>query len=49
MTVKEELLSYISELTPEQVDQVISHLPRLIAALEAQGQPVPQIDLQQTP
>ena len=36
MTAKEELLAYISNLTPEQVEKVINQLPQLISAIEAQ-------------
>ena len=33
MSAKEELLSYISTLTPEQVDKVISQIPQLTELL----------------
>ena len=36
---KEQLLSYIMELTPDQVDKIISQLPRLSALLEGLSQP----------
>ena len=39
MTPKEELLSYISNLTPEQVDKIINQLPQLISAIGAQEPP----------
>ena len=34
MSAKDELLSYISTLTPEQVDKILSQLPRLTSLLE---------------
>lgn len=49
MTAMQELLQYISAMTPEQVEKVISNLPQLISVLEAQGQPVPPIEIEQTP
>ena len=39
MSAKEELLSYITSLTPEQVDKAVSQLPRLISILEESYQP----------
>lgn len=33
MSAKEELLSYISNLTPEQVDKVVNRLPYLSALI----------------
>ena len=37
----EKLLSYIMSLTPEQVEKIINHLPRLTALLEESCQPYP--------
>ena len=39
MNPKQELLSYISTLTPEQADKIISRLPELLAAIEEPSQP----------
>lgn len=43
MTKVEELVKYISDLTPEQVEKVISRLPQLILELAEQGLPVRQL------
>ena len=43
MTKVEELVKYISDLTPEQVEKVISRLPQLILELAEQGLPVHQL------
>lgn len=37
----EELLSYIRNITPEQVDKIINHLPLLTALLAESSQPYP--------
>ncbi len=34
MSAIDQLLTYIRSLTPEQVDKVLRHLPRLVALLE---------------
>lgn len=34
MSAIDQLLTYIRSLTPEQVDKVLCHLPRLVALLE---------------
>lgn len=38
--MKEELMGYIAKLTSDDIDKIITHLPRLISELEAQGLPV---------
>ena len=39
-TMKEnKLLTYISTLTPEQIDKLVNHLPQLISLLSEEGQP----------
>ena len=45
MTAKEELLHYITTLTPEQVKKVVSQLPRLTLLLE---EPLPPCPREQT-
>ena len=49
MSAKNELLSYISTLTPEQVDKIVSQLPRLTSLLEESSQPCPLEQTEQTP
>jgi hypothetical protein len=39
MSAKEELLSFVANLTPEQVEKIINRFPELISALAEQGQP----------
>jgi hypothetical protein len=39
MSPKQELLDYISALTPEQVDKVVNQLPLLIELLSKSSQP----------
>lgn len=34
MSAIDQLLTYIRKLTPEQVEKVLRHLPRLVALLE---------------
>ena len=34
-----KLLTYISTLTPEQIDKLVNRLPQLISLLSEQGQP----------
>ena len=41
MTAVNNLISYISNLTPEQVEKVFNHLPQLISLLEEASQPCP--------
>lgn len=41
MSAVDQLIKYIMELTPEQVDKIISQLPRLSALLEESSQPYP--------
>lgn len=41
MTGREELVKYISELTPEKVKLLTDRLPQLILELAAQELPVP--------
>lgn len=42
MSDTEKLMNYILSLTPEQVDKVVSQLPRLTELLEESLQPCPQ-------
>ena len=37
-----KLLSYISTLTPEQIEKLVNHLPQLISSLSEQDQFCPQ-------
>lgn len=41
MTANEELVKYITELTPDKLKTLIDRLPQLISELAAQGLPVP--------
>lgn len=41
MTAQEEMVKYITELTPEKLETLIDRLPQLISELAAQGLPVP--------
>lgn len=42
-TMKEnKLLTYISMLTPEQIEKLVNQLPRLISSLSEQAQPCRQ-------
>ncbi len=38
----QKLLDYVSTLTPEQVEKLITHLPQLISLLEESNQPYRQ-------
>lgn len=39
MTAVEQLVSFVENLTEEQVEKIIRQMPRLIALLEASEQP----------
>jgi hypothetical protein len=43
-----KLLSYISTLTPEQIEKLVSHLPQLYASASKQDQPCPQEQFSQS-
>ena len=47
MTAKQELISYISTLTPEQAEKVVSQLPRLSESLAKSSQPCHQEQIAQ--
>lgn len=49
MTKKEELLQYVSTLTPEQIDKVVSQLPRLNELLAEQAPLFPREQNSQNP
>ena len=42
MTATKKLLSYIDTLTPEQIEKLVNHLPKLTSLLEEQAQPYPR-------
>lgn len=44
MSTREELLSYIRNLTPEQVERIINQFPQLTEAIEAQAELYPLVD-----
>ncbi len=48
MSAVDELIKYILELTPEQVDKVVNQLPRLTELLSKSSQPCPQEQFSQT-
>lgn len=48
MSAVDELIKYILSLTPEQVNKVVSQIPRLTELLEEPSQPCPQEQTSQT-
>lgn len=48
MSAVDNLISYIKNLTPDQVDKAVSLLPRVISAISEQAQPDPQKETLQT-
>ena len=43
-----KLLSYISTLTPEQIEKLVKELPRLISLLQEQAPPCPPVQTSQS-
>ena len=48
MSAVENLVSYIKNLTPEQVEKAVILLPQVISAIAAQVPPDPQKEIVQT-
>ena len=40
--MKEELLEFLANLTEEEIDKIVNHLPELIALLSTEARPCPQ-------
>lgn len=48
MTAVENLISYIKNLTPDQVEKAVSLLPQVISTIAEQAPPDPQTETLQT-
>ena len=48
MSAVDNLISYIKNLTPEQVDKAVSLLPQVISAIAEQVPPDPRREIVQT-
>jgi hypothetical protein len=49
MSAKQELMSYVSTLTTEQIEKLVNHLPELFALLEEPLRPCPLEQTTQNP